>query len=140
MKRLAAIFLITLALPAGAQQRYFTAEQQPDLIKCLPAPPDSLSPAFSCDMMRYMWGKTQRHDADRAEMAKQDAVWSYEALLGVFDDAFGLHISAEATPRIWTVLENSLSTADLTRVAPKAYYHRRRPFEVFNEPTLTGED
>jgi acid phosphatase (class A) len=49
-----------------AQQVYFTTEELPDLIKALPAPPDSLSQGFTYDIMRYLWGKTQREDAARA--------------------------------------------------------------------------
>ena len=136
---------LTLALAvwgsaAQAQQVYFTTEELPDLIQALPAPPDSLSQGFTYDIMRYLWGKTQREDEARAEIAKRDAVWSYEALLGEFSEPFGLAVSREATPAIWTLLENSLSTTDQMRVAPKAYYHRRRPFEVFNEKMLTGEE
>ena len=58
---------------------YFTTEEMPDLIQCLPAPPDSTSEAFSYDILRYMWGKLQRFDTERADMARRDAVWSYEA-------------------------------------------------------------
>ncbi len=140
---LTAAALIVMAGPVRAQsgaQTYFPTEQLPDLIQALPAPPDTLSAAFTYDIMRYMWGKTQRLDPVRADMACRDAVWSYEALLGEFADAFGLAVSREGTPRIWTLLENSLTTADQMRVAPKAYYHRMRPFERFHEAMLTGEE
>ena len=142
MKR--SLLICSLAVLLGAfpgwGQVYFTTEELPDLIQALPAPPDSLSQGFTYDIMRYLWGKTQREDAERAEIARRDAVWSYEALLGEFSVPFGLNVSREATPAIWTLLENSLSTTDQMRVAPKAYYHRRRPFEVFNEKMLTGEE
>ena len=46
-------------------QTYFSTEQLPDLIQALPAPPDTLSAAFTYDIMRYMWGKTQRLDPVR---------------------------------------------------------------------------
>ena len=121
-------------------QKYFVTEEMPDLIRSLPAPPDSLSEGFTYDILRYFWGKEQRRDPERAAIARRDAVWTYEALLGEFSVPFGLAISREATPAIWRVLENSLLTTDQMRVAPKAYYHRRRPFEVFNEKMLTGEE
>ena len=136
---LAAVLLVA-AIPGRAQQVYFQTEELPDLIQCLPAPPDSLSQEFLSDIMRYQWGKAQRADSARAEIAKRDAVWSYEALLSEFSEPFGLKISEESTPAIWKVLVNSLSTTDQMRVAPKAYYHRRRPFEVFHEKMLTGEE
>lgn len=140
------LFLVlgfSLSLSAGAQnpvQKYFTAEELPDLILCLPAPPDTLSDAFVQDIMRYMWGKSQRQDEERAAMAIRDAVWRYDALLSEFSESFGLEITREGTPEIWKLLENSLATIDQMRVAPKAYYHRKRPFERFNEPMLTGEE
>ena len=130
-------------LPLNGQtavQPYFTVDQLPDLIKCLPAPPAFDSPEFANDMMRYAWGKQQRLDAERAEIAKRDAVWSYEALLGEFAVPFGLNITREDTPEIWKLMETSLTTTDAMRVAPKAYYHRQRPFERYNDPMLTGEE
>ena len=134
----AALFLATVM--GHAQEVYFTTDQLPDLIQSLPAPPDSLSHGFAYDVMQYQWGKAQRPDSVRAGMARRDAVWTYEALLGELAGPFGLALSEEATPAIWTVLVNSLATTDQMRVAPKAYYHRRRPFEVFNEKMLTGEE
>ena len=136
---LSAALFLTAAM-GRAQEVYFTTDQLPDLIQSLPAPPDSLSHGFAYDVMQYQWGKAQRPDSARAEMARRDAVWTYEALLGEFAGPFGMTLSKEATPAMWTVLVNSLATTDQMRVAPKAYYHRRRPFEVFNEKMLTGEE
>ena len=121
-------------------QPYFTVDQLPDLIKCLPAPPAFDSPEFANDMMRFAWGKQQRLDPERAEIAKRDAVWSYEALLAEFAIPFGLEISREGTPEIWKLMETSLTTTDAMRVAPKAYYHRQRPFESYQDKMLTGEE
>ena len=121
-------------------QPYFTVDQLPDLIKCLPAPPAFDSPEFANDMMRFAWGKQQRLNEERAEIAKRDAVWSYEALLAEFDVPFGLHISPENTPEIWKLMVTSMTTTDAMRVAPKAYYHRQRPFERFQDKMLTDEE
>ena len=142
MRRLLTAFLLlsTCLWSARAQEVYLAPEDLPDLIQCLPAPPVKGSPAFKYDIQRYRWGKQQRKDPDRAAMARRDAVWTYEALLGELSEPFGLAISAEATPQIWTLMETSLKTMDPIRVAPKAYFHRIRPFEYFKEPTLTGED
>lgn len=119
---------------------YFTTEEMPDLIQCLPAPPDSTSEAFSYDILRYMWGKLQRFDTERADMARRDAVWSYEALLAEMSVPFGLEISEEDTPEIWKLITNSLATVDQMRVAPKAYYHRTRPFVYFHEEPFMESD
>ena len=116
---------------------YFSADEMPDLIKCLPPPPDTVGVDFAHDIMRYMWGKTQRNDSVRAALVFRDAVWNYDSLFAVFSVPFGLEISKDGTPEIYKFLVNSLSTIDQTRVRPKAYYHRKRPFERFHEHMLT---
>ena len=120
-------------------QPYLTTDQLPDLIKCLPAPPDTIGEEFAHDIMRYMWGKVQRNNPERAAIARRDAVWSYEALFAEFNEPFGFEISREETPEIWKLLETSLVTTDQMRVAPKAYYHRMRPYVRFHEHILTYE-
>ena len=137
----AVALMASLSLNAQDQvQPYFTVDELPDLIKCLPAPPAFDSPEFANDMMRFAWGKQQRLDPERAEIAKRDAVWSYEALLAEFAVPFGLNITREGTPEIWKLMETSLTTTDAMRVAPKAYYHRQRPFERFQDKMLTDEE
>ena len=145
MKRLfiilVAAFLFCGSLQTQAQNDnitlYFSAEEMPDLIKCLPPPPDTIGVDFAHDILRYMWGKTQRSDSARAAIAYRDAVWNYDSLFVEFDVPFGLKISKEGTPEIYKYLVNSLSTIDQTRVVPKAFYHRKRPFERFREHMLT---
>ena len=129
-------FFCNVALAQTTVQPYLGKEQLPDLIKCLPAPPDSMSEHFAHDVMRYMWGKEQRKDKERAAMAIRDAVWSYEALVNEFVPLFGIAVNPQETPEIWTLLVRSLTTTDQMRREPKAFYHRRRPFEVFNEHLL----
>ena len=116
---------------------YFSAEEMPNLIKCLPPPPDTIGVDFAHDILRYMWGKTQRSDSARAAIAFRDAVWDYDSLFAEFNVPFGLEISKNGTPEIYKYLVNSLSTIDQTRVEPKAFYHRKRPFERFREHMLT---
>ena len=116
---------------------YFSAEEMPDLIKCLPPPPDTIGIGFTHDIMRYMWGKVERNDTTRAAIAYRDAAWDFDSLFAEFVVPFGLEISKEGTPEIYKYLVNSLSTIDQMRVEPKAFYHRKRPFERFREHMLT---
>ena len=118
---------------------YFSTEELPDLIKCLPPPPAFDSPEFSYDVLRYQWGKIQRLDSVRAAIARRDAVWSYEALIAEFNIPFGMTLSKTETPEIWKLLVNSMATTDQMRVAPKAFYHRLRPFEMYEEHLLSPE-
>jgi D-alanyl-D-alanine dipeptidase len=138
---LLAAFLFCGSMQTKAQNDgvtlYFSEEEMPDLIKCLPPPPDTIGTDFANDIMRYMWGKTQRCDSVRAALVFRDAVWNYDSLFAVFSVPFGLEISKEGTPEIYKFMINSLSTVDQTRVKPKAFYHRKRPFERFHEHMLT---
>ena len=116
---------------------YFSTEEMPDLIKCLPPPPDTIGEDFAHDIIRYMWGKSQRAVSARAAIVFRDAVWSFDALLAEFNVPLGLTVTKEGTPEIYKFMVNSLATIDQMRVAPKAYYHRKRPFERFHEHMLT---
>ena len=75
-----ATLILFCGMPVNAQDTeeykpFFHTSELPDLLKWLPAPPDSTSEAFVHDIMRYMWGKTQRLDSVRAAIAKRDAIW-----------------------------------------------------------------
>ena len=137
----AAILLFCSSHQANAQNDsitlYFSAEEMPNLIKCLPPPPDTIGVDFGYDIMRYMWGKTQRCDSALVNIVIHDAVWDLDTLIAQFKVPFGLKVSKEGTPEIYKFLINSLSTIDQTRVAPKAFYNRKRPFERFHEHMLT---
>ena len=138
---LALIYVCGMAVELCAQkvQPYLSVGELPDLIKCIPAPLAFDSPEFANDVVRYQWGKQQRLNPERAAIAKRDAVWSFEALFAEFSEPFGLQISQLGTPEIWKLLKTSLVTTDQMRVAPKAYYHRLRPFEMYDEHLLSPE-
>jgi acid phosphatase (class A) len=95
MKRILILLLILSAglFTARAQEAYFTMDDMPDLVKCLPAPPDTTSLDFVHDVMRYMWGKEMRSDLQRAAIAERDAIWNLDTLAAIFSEPFGLKIS-----------------------------------------------
>ena len=119
---------------------YFTQGEMPDMMVFLPGPPDSTSVAFMNDVARYYWGKEMRKDPERAAQATRDAVYGLETILTEFEEAFGMKITKEDTPEIYKVLLEGTATCDSICTRPKREYMRRRPFMVFNEPTLTPED
>ena len=137
----AAILLIGSALSASAQNRkvdaYFTTAEMPDLLKWLPAPPDTTSIRFVYDITQYMWGKAQRLDEERADIAIRDAEYSINRIIKEFSGPFGLEISEDGTPEIYKVLREGTATCDSICTYPKAYYKRVRPFVRFKEGTLT---
>lgn len=121
-------------------ETYFSQDEMPNLLKFLPAPPDTLSEAFAHDVNRYFWGKTMRQDSVRGPIAAADADWTVDYLCRIFSVPFGLTISPEDTPEIYKLFYNSLTTASLIGVAPKAFYNRKRPFDRFKEPSLVPKD
>lgn len=132
---LAAVLLA--ALPLRAQRLYYTQDEMPDMLRCLPAPPAEGSSEFDRDILRYMWGKTQREDKERAAQAALDATWSLDTLAAIMSVPFGRAISKEATPEIYALLVDGISTIEQVRLKPKAFYSRKRPYVYFHEHSLT---
>ena len=147
MKKIFALVAVAMmaAMSAHAQEEevvnaYFTQGEMPDMMVFLPGPPDSTSVAFMNDVARYYWGKEMRKDPERAAQAIRDAVYGLETILTEFEEAFGMKITKEDTPEIYKVLLEGTASCDSICTKPKREYMRRRPFMVFNEPTLTPED
>lgn len=129
--------LLLAASPLSAQNLYFTQDEMPDMLKCLPAPPAPGSSEFDRDILRYMWGKEQRQDTARAAMAVRDATWSLDTLAMIFSEPFGMEISKEGTPQIHALLIDGISTIEQVRLKPKAFYSRKRPYVYYHEHSLT---
>ena len=147
MKKTIILTLLGLCLGTSLQAQdeevvdaYFTTKEMPDMMRFLPGPPDSTSAAFLNDVARYFWGKEMRNNEERAAEATRDAVYGLETILTEFEEAFGMKISKEKTPEIYKVLREGTATCDSICTIPKATYMRRRPFMVFNEPTLYPAD
>ena len=140
----AAVMMAATNLSAQEEEEvvnaYFTTAEMPDMMVFLPGPPDSTSVAFMNDVARYYWGKEMRNDPERAAEATRDAVYGLETILTEFEEAFGMKISKEDTPEIYKVLLEGTATCDSICTKAKREYMRRRPFMVFNEPTLYPED
>ena len=146
MKRITTSILLSIVCLwcANAQenqvQPYFAAEELPDLVRCLPAPPEKCSPAFRYDVKRYRWGKAQRKDPARAAMAVRDAIWSMDTTLVILGEHFGLDISKTETPAIYEVLTRGITSIEIIRFRPKEHYFRIRPFAYFKEPSIFPQD
>jgi len=132
---------ITVSAQSETVTPYFTLDQMPKLIDIMPAPPAFDSPEFANDVVRYGWGKQQRQDPDRVALAIADAEWNDHAKLFLqWKDAFGLEVNETNTPEIWKLMETSLATTDPMRKETKAFYHRQRPFERFDDPMPSHEE
>lgn len=131
------VLYVVSAVAQEAAQIYFSAEEMPDLLRILPPPPDSTSSGFAHDMMRYMWGKYQRNDLERSDIAVRDAEYSLNRIISEFSEPFGMSISFEETPEIYRLLRDFTATCDNICVLPKNHYMRIRPFMMFHEHTIT---
>ena len=143
MKRFFFCFLfsfIGFSLWAQSFEPYIPEAEMPDVVQVLPAPPQDPSSEFDRDIMRYMWGKQQRRDPVRLEMAVRDAIWSMDTTLVILGEPFGLKISKEETPAIYEVLTRGITTIENIRFRPKAHYFRIRPFAYFKEPSIFPQD
>ena len=116
---------------------YIDPDSVPDVTLWLPGPPDSTSTHFAYDMHRYQWWKTQRADTERAEEAIKDSVETTPEFLARFTEAFGMELSEENTPEIYTLINRALKTSNVVIDPAKAHWFRTRPFVVFNQHTLT---
>lgn len=147
MKNLRPLLLIALmaVVNVSAQeatvQPYIELDQMPKLLDIVPAPPAFDSPEFANDVVRYCWGKQQRQDEERVAQAIADAEWNDHAkLYAQWKEAFALEITKTGTPEIWKLMENSLATTDPMRIGPKAFYHRQRPFERYDDTMPSHEE
>jgi len=140
---IAAILYSGIYIQAGPPQKrgrgevYLSESSMPDMLKFLPAPPDTASEAFRNDIARYLWGKQQRLDKNRAEIAIRDASCDTKSITREFSGALGMEITQEETPEIYKLINTSLRTADQVTRKPKKFYMRKRPFDKFQEATLT---
>lgn len=135
--------MLTTAFSTFAQNEakpYFSPKEMPNMLKWCPAPPDTIGAAFAYDIMQYMWGKEMRNNKERADIAVRDAVYSLECIFQEFSEPFGLQMSKEDTPEIYTLLRDAKVTCEIMTGWPKYYYKRKRPFVRFNEPTMTPND
>ncbi len=134
------IFLFTILMTQTMKSQdvsiepYFTSDELPDGVACLPEPPDTIGALFAHDIMQYMWGKTIR-DTQRGKDAAAHWVTSAEEMAQFFSVPFGMTISLEETPAIFKLVSRVIPTFRLSVTRPKEVYRRKRPYVRFNEPT-----
>lgn len=60
-------------------------------------------------MSQYFWGKSIR-DTERGQMAIEDADCSTVHLLEIYSQYMGITMTKKATPAIYTMMSNALTT------------------------------
>jgi len=124
---------------SATARSFLTADEIPTVAKFMPLPPKPTELAFRNDQRRYEWGKKMRK-TKRGKQAVEDADLSLDYFAKIFSEPFGMTISKENTPEIWTLLDRVLSTAYECSHKAKSRIRRIRPFVQFNEPTPVPKD
>lgn len=118
---------------------YFTKAELPDMTKILPAPPAFESARFVADQSQHLWGKLMRLDEARCAQAQRDAVYNMQTIIDEFGGLFGLEITKEGTPEIYSILQDVCASCDSIYSDAKAYFGRMRPYAYYNEGTIVPE-
>lgn len=118
---------------------YFTKAELPDMTKILPPYPEFESARFVADQSQHLWGKLMRQDEARAAQAQRDAVYSMQTVIDEMGPIFGLEITKEDTPEIYTILQDVCASCDSIYSGAKAKFNRQRPYAYYDEGTLIPE-
>ena len=118
---------------------YFTKAELPDMTKILPPFPEFESARFEADQSQHLWGRLMRQDEARAAQAQRDAVYSMQTVIDEMGPLFGLEITKEGTPEIYTILQDVCASCDSIYSDAKAKFNRLRPYTYYNEGTLIPE-
>ena len=118
---------------------YFTKAELPNMANILPAPPEFESARFVADQSQYLWGKLMRLDEARCAQAQRDAVYSMQTIIDEFGGIFGIEITKEGTPEIYSILQDVCASCDSIHSDAKAHFNRMRPYTYYNEGTIVPE-
>jgi acid phosphatase (class A) len=118
---------------------YFTKAELPDMTKILPPYPEFESARFVADQSQHLWGKLMRQDEARAAQAQRDAVYSMQTVIDEMGPLFGLEITKEDTPEIYSILQDVCASCDSIYSGAKAKFNRQRPYAYYDEGTLIPE-
>ena len=143
MMAAALVFLCAANLQAAGDEKnghaYFTKAELPNMANILPAPPAFESARFVADQSQYLWGKLMRLDEERCAQAQRDAVYSMQTIIDEFGGIFGVEITKEGTPEIYSILQDVCASCDSIYSDAKAYFNRKRPYAYYNEGTIVPE-
>lgn len=150
MKHLLTMMIaISMVLPAIAQQKnddrsndapkygvsfVGSADNMPDPLIYLPAPPVNGSREFVNDSIMYEWGKSIR-DTERGRIAVEDVDASIEYFYERFAPAIGIKLTVEKCPELTYTLKGMLTDIRSSIQHAKKTYARVRPYNYFHEKT-----
>lgn len=125
---------------AAEELVYVAPEELPDATYFLPVPPDTTSYIFIDDMAQWQWGKTMR-STERGTQANRESQWQPDIMRTVMAEVLEIDtISDEQTPALSRLLVKAYHTGEMSTLAAKDLYKRKRPFTQLNEPIWAQYD
>jgi len=118
---------------------YLSPEALPDSLALLPPAPDPHSATQARDDAEEAADNAYRQ-GPRWALAALDADLDFPQAAGTFSCAVGVNISAETTPRLYTLLERTRSDAGASTRLAKDHYKRPRPFVVVRGATCQPKE
>lgn len=126
-------------LKHGLIEGYLGKNDWPNALEVLEAPPKQGS-AFHAQDDNISQKNLKLQGSSRWDLAARDADLSFPRAANIFSCSLGIQISKEATPRLYTLLQRTLTDAGLATYTAKNHYQRPRPFLSNKQMICTPQD
>jgi len=123
----------------GLLEGYLPPDSVPDSLRLLPPPPGQGSLAYDLDVANAESTFPLQGSA-RWEVAAIDANLHFPEAAAIYSCTLGIPITKEGTPRLYTLLQRTLSDAGLATYKAKNNYQRSRPFMVNGKPICSPNE
>ena len=123
----------------GLLEGYLPPDSVPDSLRLLPPPPGKGSLAYDLDVANAESTFPLQGSA-RWEVAAIDANLHFPEAAAIYSCTLGIPITKEGTPRLYTLLQRTLSDAGLATYTAKNNYQRSRPFMVNGKPICSPNE
>ena len=123
----------------GLLEGYLAPDAVPDSLKLLPAHPMKGSMAYDLDVANAE-STFPLQGGPRWEVAAIDANLHFPEAAAIYSCTLGVPITKEGTPRLYTLLQRTLTDAGLATYKAKINYQRPRPFMVNGKPICSPDE
>ena len=123
----------------GLLEGYLPSDSVPDSLKLLPPPPRQGSLAYDLDVANAE-STFPLQGSPRWEVAAIDANLHFPEAAAIYSCTLGIPITKDGTPRLYTLLQRTLSDAGLATYKAKNNYQRPRPFMVNGKSICTPDE
>ncbi len=120
---------VSAQVPAPRLAGYLGPDRVPDMVKLLAGAPEDGSPTDLADRAIFRSTRALK-GSPRWLLAKNDADASIEAMMKDFSCAVGANIAPANSPRLQGLLAKVGLDLRAAVDPPKAFYNRKRPFQV----------